>query len=83
MASDLDDQLHAFRQGHGHQTWPVFLDRAGGLLLQAAKGLTRDDDEAADAFVCSTTLPAPVVRDGGRGGPARANWPCLRATSGR
>jgi hypothetical protein len=51
MASDLDDLLHAFRQGHGHQTWPVFLDRAGGLLLQAAKSLTRDDDEAADAFV--------------------------------
>lgn len=51
MSSDLDDLLDAFRHGDGDDAWPVFLEKAGGLLLQAARSLTRDEDEAADTFV--------------------------------
>ena len=51
MPSDLDDLFDAFRHGDGEAVWPVFLEKAGGLLLQAARSLTRDDDEAGDVFV--------------------------------
>ena len=51
MHTDLDVLLQAFHEGQGEQTWPEFLDRCGGVLLQVARSIARDEDEAADAFV--------------------------------
>jgi RNA polymerase sigma factor (sigma-70 family) len=51
MPANLDDLLRAFREGRGDQVWPEFLDQCGGLLLQVARSVERDEDEAADAFV--------------------------------
>ncbi len=51
MLTDLDVLLRAFQEGQGEQVWPDFLDRCGGVLLQVARSVARDDDEAADAFV--------------------------------
>lgn len=51
MPAHLDDLLRAFREGRGEQVWPDFLDQAGGVLLQVARSVARDEDEAGDAFV--------------------------------
>ena len=51
MPPSLDDLFCAFRNGRGDDAWPAFLDGYGGLLLQAARSVCRDDDEAGDAFV--------------------------------
>jgi RNA polymerase sigma factor (sigma-70 family) len=51
MPNDLDVLLRAFQEGQGEQAWPDFLDRCGGALLQVARSIARDEDEAADAFV--------------------------------
>ena len=51
MHTDLDVLLRAFREGQGDHVWPDFLDRCGGALLQVARSIARDEDEADDAFV--------------------------------
>lgn len=51
MPSDPAYLFRAFREGRGDQVWPDFLDQCGYLLLQAARSVCRDEDEAADAFV--------------------------------
>lgn len=51
MATTPDGLFRAFRDGRGEQVWPDFLDQCGGVLLQVARSVTRDEDEAADAFV--------------------------------
>jgi RNA polymerase sigma factor (sigma-70 family) len=51
MPANLDDLLRTFREGRGDQAWPEFLDRSGGLLLQVARSIERDEDDAANTFV--------------------------------
>jgi len=51
MPQTLDGLLRAFRAGRGTEIWPDFLDQAGGLLLQVARSVGRDADDASDAFV--------------------------------
>jgi RNA polymerase sigma factor (sigma-70 family) len=51
MPQPLAGLLRAFRDGRGAEVWSDFLDQAGGLLLQVARSVNRDADDAADAFV--------------------------------
>lgn len=51
MPNDVGVLLRAFREGQVDQAWPDFLDQCGGTLLQVARSIARDEDEAGDAFV--------------------------------
>lgn len=51
MPTDVGVLLRAFREGQTDQAWPDFLDQCGGTLLQVARSIARDEDEAGDAFV--------------------------------
>jgi RNA polymerase sigma factor (sigma-70 family) len=51
MPEILEGLLKEFREGRGDEIWPEFLDQAGGLLLQVARSVTHDEDDASEAFV--------------------------------